>query len=104
MTATIEQVHEALERVNDPHVPVSLRRMGMVRDVTLEDGVVTVQLCVPCMACPGVGLLHHQIKEALNGVDGVSEVVIEDGWHLNWTREMIEPDVRDLMRANGIQI
>ena len=42
-----EDVVEALEAVHDPHVPVSLRRMGMLREIDIaDDGVVTVQVCI----------------------------------------------------------
>ena len=40
-----EDVVEALEAVHDPHVPVSLRRMGMLRDIEIaDDGSVIVQV------------------------------------------------------------
>ena len=55
-----EDVVEALEAVHDPHVPVSLRRMGMLREIDIaDDGVVTVQVCIPCMGCPGAGMLRE---------------------------------------------
>lgn len=95
----------ALEAVNDPHVPVSLRRMGMLRDVDVgEDGVVTIQLCIPCLGCPGVSMLHAQVREAVMKLPGVTDVRMAEGWHLPWSRDMIEPEVRDLMRVNGIQV
>lgn len=102
---TREQVIEALEAVRDPHVPVSLRRMGMLRTVEVDDrGVVSVEVCIPCMACPGVAMIREDIRAAVAALDGVSAVRVEEGWHLPWSREMIEPEVRALMRANGIQV
>ncbi|MGQ9367040.1 metal-sulfur cluster assembly factor [Azospirillum sp. ST 5-10] len=95
----------ALEAVHDPHVPVSLRRMGMLRQVRCDaDGTARVEICIPCMACPGAALLREGIRQALLAVDGVRDVVVEEGWHLPWSRDMVEPDVRDLMRRNGIQL
>lgn len=100
-----ERVVAALEAVHDPHVPVSLRRMGMLREIDIsEDGVVTVQVCIPCMACPGAGMLHEAVHDAVTALDGVTRVVVEEGWHLPWSRDMIEPEVQDMMRANGIQV
>ena len=66
---------QALEAVHDPHVPVSLRRMGMLR---IHDAVITLP--------------------------GVTDVIVEEGWHLQWSRDMIEPEVQDMMRVNGIQV
>lgn len=100
-----EQVTEALEAVHDPHVPVSLRRMGMLREIEVsENGLVSVQVCIPCMACPGAGMLREAIRTSVMALEGVTDVVVEEGWHLPWTRDMIEPEVRDMMRANGIQV
>jgi metal-sulfur cluster biosynthetic enzyme len=98
-------VRAALEAVNDPHVPVSLRRMGMLREVAVgPGGVVRVQLCVPCLGCPGLGMLRDRVEDAVGALAGVSRVEIDEGFHLKWTREMVEPATRQLMRDNGIQI
>ena len=100
-----EDIMQALESVHDPHVPVSLRRMGMLREINItQDGIVNVQICIPCMGCPGVGMLRENVREAVLALPGVTGVNIEEGWHLPWAREMIEPDVQDMMRVNGIQV
>ena len=100
-----EQLMAALETVNDPHVPVSLRRMGMLRAVSCDEtGVARVQVCIPCLACPGAAMLRERIEAAVGALPGVSRVVVEEGWHLPWSPEMVEPAVKDLMRANGIQL
>ena len=100
-----DTILQALEQVNDPHVPVSLRRMGMLRDIEIrENGLVKIQICIPCLGCPGVGMLRENVRMAALSVPGVEEVVIEEGWHLPWSRDMIEPEVQDMMRANGIQV
>ena len=100
-----EAVEKALEAVHDPHVPVSLRRMGMLREIEIgEDGTVTVQVCIPCMGCPGVGMLRENVREAVLAVPGVTQVNVEEGWHLPWSRDMIESEVQDMMRLNGIQV
>lgn len=100
-----EDIVNALEGVHDPHVPVSLRRMGMLRDIKIsENGLVSVQVCIPCMGCPGAGMLRENVREAVQSIPGVTEVVVEEGWHLPWSRDMIEPEVQEMMRANGIQV
>lgn len=100
-----EDIMQALESVHDPHVPVSLRRMGMLREINItQDGIVNVQVCIPCMGCPGVGMLRENIRDAVITLPGVTDVIVEEGWHLQWSRDMIEPEVQDMMRVNGIQV
>lgn len=101
---TERQIRDALEAVEDPHIPVSLRRMGMLRGVEIgDDGGVRVRLCIPCLACPGVGMLRDDIEEALLVLDGVTSVVVDEGWHNRWTPDMVDDEARDLMRRYGIQ-
>lgn len=102
---TKDDLIAALEAVHDPHVPASLRSMGMLRDVEIDrTGAVKVTVCVPCMACPGAGMIEGGVQAALMRIKGVREVDVELGWHLPWSTDMVEPEVKDLMRANGIQI
>ena len=104
-TPSIEDLRAALETVHDPHVPVSVRRMGMLADLTIDErGVVRLELCIPCTACPGVSLVEEQAREALMRVDGVSDVVVEAGFHLAWRPEMVDEGARALMAHNGIRI
>lgn len=102
---TRDEVIEALECVHDAHVPVSLRRMGMLGDVTVDsDGRVTVEMCLPCMACPAISLLSARIQETLEERDGVTSVDVTPGWHLRWERDSVEVEARALMRSHGIQL
>jgi len=101
---SVEQVRNALEDVEDGHIPVSLRRMGMLDDIRVnKDGVVDVDLRVPCPGCPALVMMEEQVEERLMQIPGVAGVRVDAGLHLEWTPDNIEPDVRDLMRRNGIQ-
>ena len=105
MSVSVDDVVRALEDVHDPHIPVSLRGMGMLADVTVaEDGRVDVHLRLPCMACPGTTLLEERVAQRVSSIEGVTSCAVELGWHLPWDREDVEPEARQLMRTHGIQI
>jgi metal-sulfur cluster biosynthetic enzyme len=100
-----DEVRRALEDVKDPHIPVSLDRMGMLRDVAVDaDGHVTVELAIPCLACPGVEMLKNDIVRAVGDVHGATGVTVDEGWHHEWHVEMIDRDAQQLMRSYGIQL
>jgi len=102
---TEEGVREALLAVNDPHIPVSIEGMGMLRGIRISDsGVVDVELAIPCLACPGVSMLKQAIEDAVGCLDGVTMVVVHEGWHHDWTTQSIEPEAQQLMRRFGIQL
>lgn len=104
VTLTEDHVRRALEDVHDPHVPVSLRAMGMLSEVRVDDGSVDVQVCVPCAACPAMSALDERIRERLAALEGVRDVTITMGPHLYWDRATVDPQARSFLREFGIQI
>jgi len=102
---TEQEVRRALAAVNDPHMPVSLERMGMLRDIEISaDGAVRVSVCIPCSGCPGANMIRDGVREAVSALPSVTNVIVEEGWHMSWSRDMVDSDVRDLMHKNGVQI
>lgn len=102
---TVADVRRALEAVRDPHVPASLRAMGMVAGVTVDlGGQVTVRVRVPCTACPGTAMIRDGIRDAVSVLPGVSAVEVDDAWEDPWHRDLVDAPVRELMHRNGIQI
>jgi ATP-binding protein involved in chromosome partitioning len=75
MSATPEQVIDALRPVHDPELRRSIVELGMVRDVTVDpDGRVglTVALTVP--GCPLKDEITNRVKGAVTPLAGVSAV------------------------------
>lgn len=101
---TEADVVTALEDVHDAHVPVSLRAMGMLSDVSVDGGGVRVEVCMPCMGCPAAAYLTDRIRERVSQVDGVTSVDVDLGWHLTWDRDTVDAEARELMRMHGIQL
>lgn len=100
----LDDVRAALELVNDPHIPASLSSMGMLSGIDVgEDGRVTVSVRIPCMACPGVGMLRERLEEALLAVSGVTSVEMVEEW-ASWDRTLVAPEARNLMVSHGIQL
>lgn len=99
---TREEIEGALEQVHDPHVPVPIAKMGMLRGIDIaKDGSVKVELGIPCLGCPGVSMLRQSIKDAVLKLDGVSSVTIDEGWHHEWDTGMIAPEARAFMKQYG---
>jgi metal-sulfur cluster biosynthetic enzyme len=95
-------VREALSRVMDPHMNVSLPDMGMVRRVDIEDdGLVDVGLVFPCVGCPAWDLIQAELKETVGAVEGVSRVKVRIEWNHDWSREDIAPEARLIAREHG---
>lgn len=102
---TEETVRQALLAVNDPHVPVSLEKMAMLRNIAIsEAGEVTVELGIPCLACPGVSMLKEQITSVVMAIPGARSVEVREGWHHRWTADMVDGPTRIYMRKYGVNV
>ncbi len=72
-------VRRALDAVLDPELDEPITDLGFVRSITTGDGVVEVHLRLPTSFCsPSFAyLMTSDAKDALTGLPGVSQVVVE---------------------------
>ncbi|MBM3266701.1 MAG: Mrp/NBP35 family ATP-binding protein [Candidatus Sericytochromatia bacterium] len=76
MAVTVEQVLDALRKVNDPEIHKDLVTLGMVKDVRVDGARVefTVELTTP--ACPLKAQIQSEAEQAVRAVPGVGDVAI----------------------------
>ena len=72
-----EQVREALSGVMDPELGRSLVDLGMVRQITVRDGAVSLVIALTTMSCPLRGSIKEDARSAVLHVPGVREVDVQ---------------------------
>jgi metal-sulfur cluster biosynthetic enzyme len=71
------KIFEALKGVIDPETGLDVVRMGLVRDLKVEDeGYVSLVFRPSSTVCPLALQLAHNIKETIKEIDGVKKVKI----------------------------
>lgn len=105
MTRTLEQrVWEALSRITDPEMPVSLVDMGMVYRVSVEDGVAEIDLTFTSIGCPAMDMILGDVREAVGAIPGIARVQIEVVWSPPWTKDRLTPKGRVMLLAWGLAL
>ncbi|PTA67094.1 1,2-phenylacetyl-CoA epoxidase subunit PaaD [Deinococcus arcticus] len=96
-------VWAALAQVPDPEIPVvSITDMGMVRDVTVDEGGrVQVTFTPTFSGCPALHVIRESIEGAVRGL-GVAEVEVRSTLTPPWTTDWINDDARERLRQYGI--
>lgn len=74
---TIEQIQQALRQVIDPELGKNIVDLGMVRDIQVNEGEVTITLALTMKGCPMKQQLKEQTQEAAEAVPGVECVTVE---------------------------
>ena len=98
---TLQAVERALATVEEPELHRSLMALNMVRDLRLDDGVVSMRLVLTTPACPLKNRIHDDVEAALVGpVEGVREVRIE--WDSNVTSTRGVPGRQEITGVRNV--
>jgi ATP-binding protein involved in chromosome partitioning len=78
-TANRDEILAALDRVQDPELHASIVRLGMIKDLAIEENRVSVTVELTTPACPLKETIEADIRAALAAVPGAGEVVLTWG-------------------------
>ena len=91
---------DALAEIPDPEIPVvSLVDLGVVRDVTVDDGRVRVEFTSTFLGWPALEVMRVEMAAKIRelGAEPEVEVVLDD----SWSTDRITPAGREKLRAAG---
>lgn len=72
-------VRRAVGAVNDPELRRPIDQLGMVRDVSVADGVASVGIVLTIVGCPAADRIESDVRAAAASVPGVTDVVVDVG-------------------------
>jgi len=78
-TPTTDQIIEALRPVEDTELHRSIVDLGMVRDVEVKGGVVSLTVVLTIAGCPLRNEIQNRVGTALRALDGVNDVALNFG-------------------------
>lgn len=76
-TPSVDDVRAALQNVYDPEIKKPITELGMVKDVKVEDGVVTVGVYLTVAGCPLKETITRDTTNVVSKLDGVRDVRVE---------------------------
>jgi len=98
----IETVWSLLQKVTDPEIPVlSLLDLGVIKDVTAADDVITVTVTPTYSACPATFVMQQDIEQVLNA-HGFDQVEVKVQNSPAWTTDDITLAGRKKLEEYGI--
>ena len=95
---------QLLGEVQDPELPISIVDMGLVVSLVFRDGIVSLQLTLTSMGCPGLDMIVEDVRDRLQTADNVHRVDVEIVWEPIWTKERLTEDGKAQMREWGISV
>lgn len=90
-----DAVIAAISTVYDPEIPVDIYQLGLIYAIEIEDdGRVKIEMTLTTPACPSAQELPSQVEEAVRGVEGVTDVLVEVVWDPPWDQSRMSEDAR----------
>lgn len=90
---TPDDVRTALKQVIDPELGINIVDLGLIYDVVVEDGTVTVRYTLTTMACGMGPLIDSGITEIVSSL-AVDDVKTELVFRPPWTPDMISSEAK----------
>jgi ring-1,2-phenylacetyl-CoA epoxidase subunit PaaD len=91
-----------LDEVKDPEVPaLSVVELGIVRDVEIDHGNVTITVTPTYSGCPAMQTIEDDIRSTLTA-NGIANVRIKTVYAPAWTTDWMSDAAKEKLRAYGI--
>ena len=98
----IEKLALLLEQVTDPEIPVvSIRDLGILRDISLDGGQVTVTITTTYSGCPAMSAIKADIRQTLSQA-GYETVQVKQSLSPAWTTNWMTAQGRQKLLEYGI--
>ncbi len=94
MAVTEKDVRNALKAVKDPELGLDLVVLGLIYDISVVGADVKATISLTSPLCPVAGQIVEDVKQAIEGVEGVETAEVELTFEPPWTPERIAPLIR----------
>lgn len=97
-----QDVYNLIAEIPDPEIPViTIKDLGILRDVKLADDTYIVTITPTYTACPAMGMIEDQIIEILS-VHGIDKVKVELTYTPAWTTDWLSQEAKTKLKNYGI--
>lgn len=92
---TFEEMREKLSEVQDPEINMSIVELGLVYDITIDEGVVNVTMTLTSPGCPLGPIIRGEVYAKMKEFPVVKDVDVNIVWNPPWDpRTMASEDVK----------
>ncbi len=85
----------ALKTVYDPEIPVDIYELGLIYKIEMDDDrLVRVDMTLTAPGCPVAGEMPGWVDNAVRGVEGISEVMVNMVFDPPWTPERMSEEAQ----------
>ncbi|HLR25236.1 MAG TPA: 1,2-phenylacetyl-CoA epoxidase subunit PaaD [Fodinibius sp.] len=97
-----EDLQKLLSKVMDPEIPVlSIVDLGILREVSVERGKVTVRITPTYSGCPAMHAIENEIIKKLR-LNGIQNFEVKTDFSETWTTDWMPDEAKQKLKEYGI--
>ncbi|MGD9993451.1 MAG: iron-sulfur cluster assembly protein [Salinivirgaceae bacterium] len=95
MTQELEDILVAeLQTIYDPEIPVNIYDLGLIYNLKEQDGILDVEMTLTAPGCPVADSIMAEVKQKMEGVEGINEARIDLVFDPPWTMDMMTEEAK----------
>ncbi len=98
---TEERIYNALRKIIDPELEINIVDLGLIYDVQIQGGEVSIQMTLTTRGCPMHGSFVQAVERVIRALAGVTAASVEVVWEPRWNPGMISPEGRQALAGTG---
>jgi metal-sulfur cluster biosynthetic enzyme len=101
---TEASIRAALTAVYDPEFGISVEDLGLIYDVRLVAGHVTIAMTLTSQHCPAGAMMTDGVRAAVAALPQVTAVEVNLVWDPIWTPDFLSAKARDQLGIEPIGV
>jgi ring-1,2-phenylacetyl-CoA epoxidase subunit PaaD len=98
VVSAVQRAWDLLEQIPDPEIPVvSIRELGILREVNAHDGGVEIVITPTYSGCPAMGQIEDDVRSVLAAAGLRAQVVtrLAPAWTTDWMTDAAKLKLRE---------
>ena len=87
-----EKIVRVLKTVFDPEIPVDIYELGLIYNIDINDGGVSIEMTLTAPNCPAADFILEDVKQKVEGVEGVKSVEIKLVFEPEWSKDRMSEE------------
>ncbi len=95
---------DVLLTIPDPEMPISIVDLGLIEDVQIENGLVSIDVLPTFVGCPALSMIADDITRKVGQLEDVENVEVRFIYDPPWTVDRITEEGRASLKTHGVTV
>lgn len=100
MNMTSDAVMFCLENVIDPELGINVVDLGLIYNIKIEQGKISVDMTLTTPGCPMAGMIAGSVEQEIRKTFEDADVEVSLVWDPPWSPDLLSPSAKEQLGYN----